>query len=67
MPQFARTVGLWVVLIILFVAFYQMCIEKLTGELRHVDRIALFGETGPEELRKAWPELIAFVERAPAW
>ena len=44
-----------------------MCIERLTGELRHVDRIALFGETGPEELRKAWPELINFVERAPAW
>ena len=44
-----------------------MCIEQLTGELRHVDRVALFGETGPDELRKAWPELISFVERAPAW
>ena len=43
------------------------CIERLTGELRHIDRIALFGETGPEGLRKAWPEFIAFVERAPAW
>jgi hypothetical protein len=43
-----------------------MCVESLTGELRHVDRVALFGETGPDELRKAWPELIAFVERAPA-
>jgi tetratricopeptide (TPR) repeat protein len=43
------------------------CIERLTGELRHLDRIALFGETGPEELRRAWPELITFVERAPAW
>ncbi|MBL8936170.1 MAG: hypothetical protein JNM69_16565 [Archangium sp.] len=43
-----------------------MCVESLTGELRHVDRIALFGETGPQELRKAWPELVAFVERAPA-
>ena len=44
-----------------------LCIERLTGELRHVDRVALFGESGPDELRKAWPELIAFVERAPAW
>jgi hypothetical protein len=44
-----------------------MCVERLTGELRHVDRIALFGETGPDGLRKAWPELISFVERAPAW
>lgn len=43
-----------------------MCVEALTNELRHVDRIALFGETGPQELRKAWPELVAFVERAPA-
>ncbi len=43
------------------------CIEHLSGEKRHVDRIALFGETGPEGLRKGWPELIDFVERAPAW
>lgn len=34
-----------------------LCIEKLTGELRHVDRVAQFGETG----------LVAFVERAPEW
>lgn len=40
-------------------------IEALTGELRHVDRVALFGETGPEALRAAWPEFVAFVERAP--
>lgn len=44
-----------------------LCIEKLTGELRHVDRVALFGETGRDDLRKAWPELVAFVERAPEW
>lgn len=44
-----------------------LCIEQLTGERRHVDRVALFGGTGPEDLRKAWPELIAFVERAPEW
>lgn len=44
-----------------------LCIETLTGERRHVDRVALFGETGPDELRKAWPELVAYVERAPAW
>lgn len=44
-----------------------LCIETLTGQRRHIDRVALFGETGPEELRKAWPELVAYVERAPAW
>jgi tetratricopeptide (TPR) repeat protein len=42
------------------------CIEQTQGERRHVDRIALFGETGPERLQKAWPELAAFIERAPA-
>lgn len=41
-------------------------IERTTGELRHVDRVLLFGETGPETLQKVWPELAAFVERAPA-
>lgn len=44
-----------------------LCIERVSGELRHVDRVALFGEAGPEGLRVAWPELVAFVERAPAW
>lgn len=43
------------------------CLETLTGQRRHLDRVALFGETGPDELRKAWPELVAYVERAPAW
>jgi hypothetical protein len=42
-------------------------VEEASGELRHVDAVPLFGETGPEGLRKAWPELIAVVERAPAW
>jgi len=43
------------------------CVEHLTGELRHVDKVALFGEAGPDELKAAWPELWAFVERAPPW
>lgn len=51
---FARTLDTW-------------CIEQLTGELRHVDRLALFGGQPPDELAKAWPEFMAFVERAPAW
>jgi hypothetical protein len=46
-------------------ALYAWCVEQTQGELRHVDRIALFGETGPERLKAAWPELAAFVERAP--
>ncbi len=44
-----------------------MCIEQLTGERRYVDRVALYGEASPEGLQRAWPELVAFVERAPAW
>ena len=43
------------------------CIEQLTREARHIDRVALFGEASPDELKKHWPEFIAFVERAPAW
>lgn len=43
------------------------CIEKLTGELRHVDRLALFGGAPPDELATAWPEFMSFVERAPRW
>lgn len=44
-----------------------MCIERLTGERRNVDRVALYGEASPDGLQRAWPELVAFVERAPAW
>jgi hypothetical protein len=44
-----------------------LCIEQLTQERRHVDRVVLFGEAAPDELKRHWPELIAFVERAPAW
>lgn len=44
-----------------------LCIERLTGEVRHLDRVALYGETGPEELRKVWPEFVEFVDRSPAW
>ncbi len=44
---------------------YVWCIEKLTGERRHVDRVAVFGEGGTDSLRKYWPELTAFLEDAP--
>jgi len=44
-----------------------LCIEQLTAERRHVDRVALYGEASPDGLKRAWPELVAFVERAPAW
>ncbi|MFO0597836.1 MAG: hypothetical protein U0228_21220 [Myxococcaceae bacterium] len=44
-----------------------LCIEKTNGELRHVDRVALFGEAAPDELERGWPELVDFVKRAPAW
>ncbi|MGA9523308.1 MAG: hypothetical protein WBV82_17705 [Myxococcaceae bacterium] len=40
-------------------------VEQTSGELRHVDAVSLFGETGPERLRAAWPEFVAFIDRAP--
>jgi tetratricopeptide (TPR) repeat protein len=46
-------------------ALYAWCVERLTGELRAVDRVALQGEAGPDGLKKVWPELVAFVDRAP--
>jgi tetratricopeptide (TPR) repeat protein len=48
-------------------ALDALCIEQLTEERRYIDRVALFGEASPDELRKHWPEFVAFVERAPAW
>lgn len=48
-------------------ALDAMCIEKLSGERRHVDRLAVFGVGGADELAKAWPEFAAFVARAPEW
>ncbi len=41
-------------------------IQQLSGELRHVDRVAIFGESGPDVLKEAWPELHEFIQRAPA-
>lgn len=35
------------------------------GPLEVVDQVALFSEASPDELRAAWPELFAFLERAP--
>lgn len=39
--------------------------EQFLGQARPVDRVALFGEAGPDALRKVWPELVDFVTRAP--
>lgn len=46
-------------------ALYAWCVERLTGELRAVDRVGLQGEAGPDGLKKVWPELVAFVDLAP--
>jgi hypothetical protein len=46
-------------------ALYAWCVERLTGELRPVDRVGLQGEAGPDALRRVWPELAVFIERAP--
>ncbi|MCU0695334.1 MAG: hypothetical protein MUC96_02260 [Myxococcaceae bacterium] len=47
-------------------ALAAWCVEQTTGERRHVDRLALFGEAGPDTLRGLWPELADFLDRAPA-
>lgn len=39
--------------------------HQLTGQIRHVNRVAIWGEGGPEELARAWPEFMAALERAP--
>ena len=41
------------------------CVFLASGQLRHVDKVALFQEAAPDELRRAWPELAAFLDRAP--
>jgi tetratricopeptide (TPR) repeat protein len=47
-------------------ALSAWCLEQTTGERRHVDRLGLFGEAGPDAIRRFWPELADFLERAPA-
>ena len=40
-------------------------LAEMGGPHHHVDRVALFSEASPIELREAWPELFGFLERAP--
>lgn len=47
-------------------AVSALCLERISGELRPVDKVALFGETGPERLSALWPKLAEFVAKAPA-
>jgi hypothetical protein len=46
-------------------ALSAWAVENTTGERRHVDPVALFGEGSSAGLKNAWPELVAFVEQAP--
>jgi tetratricopeptide (TPR) repeat protein len=46
-------------------ALYAWCVEQSSGELRPVDRVGLFGEAGPESLKRLWPDFTDFVARAP--
>lgn len=50
----------------LAIAVSAFCLERQSGELKPVDKVALFGETGPERLKALWPELAEFVAKAPA-
>jgi hypothetical protein len=42
-------------------ALLAWSVERLTGERRHVDLLAVFGEAAPDKLQAAWPELVAFI------
>jgi len=46
-------------------ALSAWAVEQLSGEQRHVDRVALLGEAGTDAIQKLWPELADFVARAP--
>lgn len=46
-------------------ALTAWCALQLSAQVRPIDKVALFGEAGPDALRKVWPELTAFVESAP--
>jgi hypothetical protein len=41
------------------------CVFLVSGEVRHVDKVALFHEASPDELLRAWPQFAAFLARAP--
>lgn len=45
-------------------ALYAWCVEQLAGEPRHIDRVTLFGEVGPDRLRTFWPEFVSWAEKA---
>lgn len=42
------------------------CRSQRGASLTLINKPALFGEVGPERLKAVWPELVAFVEQAPA-
>lgn len=42
------------------------CRQQRGASPSPINKPALFGEVGPERLRAVWPELVAFVEGAPA-
>jgi tetratricopeptide (TPR) repeat protein len=46
-------------------ALTAWCVSRLGGPQRPIDKVALYGEAGPDALRKVWPELVEFVSQAP--
>ena len=42
-------------------ALLAWSVERLTGERRPVDPLAVFGEASLDKLQAAWPELVAFI------
>lgn len=44
-------------------ALAAWCALELHGERRYLNRVALFGEGGPDELAQCWPEFVAALDR----
>ena len=43
-------------------ALHAWCVARLTGETRAISAVKIFGEAGPEALRRAWPEFVGWLE-----
>lgn len=47
-------------------ALYSWSLDRQGHPPRPIDRVTLFGEASTDALRRVWPELADFVDRAPA-
>lgn len=47
-------------------ALQAWALEQQRGTARHVERLGLFFEAGPDAFKAWWPELHQFLQSAPA-